>query len=178
MRKSKSSSPTTVVIGMFYGLPKGRVWRSIGGGPEGVYGYDQYGKSVAFSQAECEAMLKEGKIVPLDHVRDFPSAEDPRLPYVFDLHWDAKTVQALRREMAYDAKQAAAMLECLREHVPKDQADLSGKTIPWAKVAAFFRAENDKAYEQYVRVWGTPQKSVFKNPHHRADAYDEDGLGY
>ena len=124
MRKSKSSSPTTVVIGMFYGLPKGRVWRSIGGGPEGVYGYDQYGKSVAFSQAECEAMLKEGKIVPLDHVRDFPSAEDPRLPYVFDLYWDAKTVQALRREMAYDAKQAEATLECLREYVPKDQADL------------------------------------------------------
>ena len=98
--------------------------------------------------ANNETMLQKGKIDSMDHVRDFPSAEDPRLPYVFDLHWDAKTVQASRREMAYDAKQAAAMLECLREHVPKDQADLSGKTIPWAKVAAFFRAENDKAYEQ------------------------------
>ena len=174
---SKSSVPS-LVIGMFYGLPKGRVWRPIGGGPDGAYGYDQHGKQVAFSNAECTTLLREGKAVPLSRVRDFPSAEDPRLPYVFDLHWDAKTVQALRREMAYDAKQAAAMLECLREHVPKDQADLSGKTIPWAKVAAFFRAENDKAYEQYVRVWGTPQKSVSKNPHHRADAYDADGLGY
>ena len=103
MRKSKSSSPTTVVIGMFYGLPKGRVWRSIGGGPEGVYGYDQYGKSVAFSQAECEAMLKEGKIVPLDHVRDFPSAEDPRLPYVFD------SVAHMRR--ALDGGLADAVLD-------------------------------------------------------------------
>ena len=164
---------------MFYGLPKGRVWRPIGGGPDGAYGYDQHGKQVAFSNAECAKLLREGKAIPLSHVRDFPAAPDPRLPYVFDLHWDAKTVHDLRREMAHDTRQAAAMLECLREHVPKDHADLSGDTIPWGEVAAYFRTENDKMYTAYATTWGVPQKSTVSTERRaRIGTYYEGGPGY
>lgn len=36
----------------------------------------------------------------LTDLRDFPSARDPRLPYVFDLFWDIKYLSELKRELA------------------------------------------------------------------------------
>lgn len=160
-------------------MANGRVWRPCGSGPDGVYGYDQYGKTVAFGLTEADTLVRKGKAIPLEKVRDYPAAEDPRLPYVFDLHWDAKTVNALRREMAYDVSQASAMLECLRQHVPASVVDLSGDSIAWSDIATYFRNENDRMYEHYLETWGKPKPSTQRSAQrNRVGSYYEGGPRY
>jgi hypothetical protein len=88
---AKKRTLTEVVIGTFYQRstdPMDIVY-TVGGGPNNIYGYDA--KQVSFN-ATPEKVMTWTQLA----VNDFPHSSDPRLPYVYDLHWDIKRISQLR----------------------------------------------------------------------------------
>ena len=88
---AKQRASTEVVIGSFYQRsadPMDVVY-TVGGGRGNIHGYDA--KLESFSTTN-EEVLTWTQLA----VNDFPNSSDPRLPYVYDLHWDIKRVSQLR----------------------------------------------------------------------------------
>lgn len=78
-----------VVGGLYYMTTEGREAYVLGGGQgRVVYKYSDGGEHLETT----EEVVKEW--TPLDLV-EFTGSEDHTLPYVFDLHWDCKTVQGM-----------------------------------------------------------------------------------
>lgn len=117
-----------VVIGAFYELPDGRIART--------YGWSGADRMVSyyFDTDEPAGSIFEGDMANWKHRRDlndFPNARDPRLPYVFDLHWDLKHISELEntlRSGAHDDIDEIRMMAA--EHgLPVDDALLATTTI-------------------------------------------------
>lgn len=85
-----SDDPTGhgIVIGAFYEMPDGTVART--------HGWDGTRRTVAYALDDgagarsAAAAEVEGSWRRRPDLSDFPNARDPRLPFVFDLRWDAK----------------------------------------------------------------------------------------
>jgi len=83
----------TVIIGGFYRMTDGRIICTYGGGSDFVRWYTngprESGQSTRDEMDEWEY---------LEGMQDFPDAEDPRLPYDFDLWWDVHTLSQFLSE--------------------------------------------------------------------------------
>lgn len=90
----QTQTDADIVIGTFYKIPSGEVVYT--------YGWDGRKKEVHYRTEDGpgrNATEKEVATWERLHIRDFPNAKDPRLPYVFDLLWDIKYMSQLRREL-------------------------------------------------------------------------------
>lgn len=148
-KKTKNTSTSNEpIIGMFYQTPAGKIIYTYMGGPEGIGAYEEGKSPRQYSYAEMANMK------PLPKIRDFPNAQDPRLPYVYDLHWDIKRVSELKRAIEEDTE----VLDVLRTHVPKNVADLSGNPnhFPWKAIAQYFREQN---LQEFIKLYGNPPES-------------------
>jgi hypothetical protein len=106
-----SGDPATrrIVIGAYYEMPDGTVART--------HGWDGAARTVAYALDDdagprtAAAADVEGSWRRRPDLSDFPDARDPSLPFVFDLHWDAKRRSDLVALLAGDAAEevAAAM---------------------------------------------------------------------
>lgn len=85
-----------ICIGTYYELPDGRIVRTYAwDGRKRTVSYyfdDDSGTHVAMADDVANWKLR-------NDLGDFPNARDPRLPYVFDLFWNIKTVSHLKREI-------------------------------------------------------------------------------
>lgn len=89
-----TDSKVNVVIGAFYELPGGRIARTYGwSGSTRMVAYyfdtDEPRGSISVDDMADWILRKD--------LFDFTDARDPRLPYVFDLHWDIKHMSELER---------------------------------------------------------------------------------
>lgn len=132
-KKTNSLSPAPdIIVGAFYqrsGKPLDVV-RTTGAGPGGIHGYDAKGK--AFNTT-AEGMRNW----TLLRANDFPNSSDPRLPYVYDLHWDVKYVSQLEHIEVRDKAAVESLL--VREfgvQAPFENTDALAKVV---------RARNDIA---------------------------------
>lgn len=94
-----------VVVGAFYqrsSNPMDVVYSTMGTDNH-IHGHDARGKPF---DATDQEVLKWTQLA----VNDFPNSRDPRLAYVFDLHWDVKRVSQLRFIDAGDKKEIEALL--------------------------------------------------------------------
>ena len=85
-------------IGILYELPDGRIARTTGWSGRTslvTYHFDDDQPSRLVSDSEFQ------KWQPRFDLADFPNARNPRLPYVFDLHWDIKHASELRDALAH-----------------------------------------------------------------------------
>lgn len=124
--------PPEIVVGAFYRRsPKPLdVVRTTGGGPGRIQGYDAKGKPF---ETTPEGM----RHWTLLRANDFPHSPDPRLPYVFDLHWDVKYVSQLQHIEVRDKAAVESLL--VREfgvQAPFENTDELAKVV---------RARNDIA---------------------------------
>lgn len=76
----------TVVIGGFYRRRDGSIVLTHGGNKDHVYWRTDNEKSGTATREEMDTWEY------LPELRDFPNAEDPGLPYEFDLYWDCHTL--------------------------------------------------------------------------------------
>lgn len=99
------SPPPDIVVGAFYQRSSKPldVVRTTGAGPGGIHGYDAKGK--AFNTT-AEGMRNW----TLLRANDFPHSPDPRLPYVYDLHWDVKYVSQLEHIEVRDKAAVESLL--------------------------------------------------------------------
>lgn len=84
-------------IGILYELPDGRIARTTGWSGRTslvTYHFDDGKPSRLVPDHEFQTWKPRGDL------SDFPDARDPRLPYVFDLHWDIKHASELRDALA------------------------------------------------------------------------------
>ena len=90
-KSERLPAPPDIVVGAFYQRSSKPldVVRTTGAGPGGIHGYDAKGR--AFNTT-AEGMRNW----TLLRANDFPHSPDPRLPYVYDLHWDVKYVSQLQ----------------------------------------------------------------------------------
>jgi hypothetical protein len=92
-KATKAPSQNTISLGIHYEMPNGKI----------AYVYGFCGGFVSYYLDG----YREGKISvdefkqwkPREDLYDFPNAEDPRLPYAFDLYFDIKHVSDLLREL-------------------------------------------------------------------------------
>lgn len=61
-----------------------------------VSGYDKHGNTYHLTLSELQERYTQKK------QWDFTDPVDPRLPYVFDLYYDVKTVSALKQHIEYE----------------------------------------------------------------------------
>lgn len=134
---AKTRKHTEVVIGAFYQRTKDPrdVVYAVGGSTIRVRGYDVNGKLFDSSHEEVMQWTMLA-------VNDFPNSPDPRLVYVFDLHWDIKRVSQLRI-VDSDAK---AEIEALLVQAYGIQKPFSNMT----KLAEAVRHYNDVKNEYVV----------------------------
>ena len=100
---SISIGNSDVVAGIFYRKPDGTIVSTYGIGPEGISwreeDHDKHG---------CAPYAEVATWVPMRHLRDFPEAQDPMLPYEFDLYWDCHTLGQFLSEYRGDRKVMAS----------------------------------------------------------------------
>lgn len=113
-----------------------------GGRDSVVIGYDAKDKTFTVPN---EHVLKW----TLLNVNDFPHSKNPRLPYVFDLHWDVKRVSQLQYAKSDEIE---PIQQALREHFGNSASinDLEG-------LATIVRAHNDLR-NGYVHKKDSPYK--------------------
>lgn len=90
-KSERLPAPPDIVVGAFYQRSSKPldVVRTTGAGPGGIHGYDAKGRTF---NTTAEGMRNW----TLLRANDFPHSPDPRLPYVYDLHWDVKYVSQLQ----------------------------------------------------------------------------------
>lgn len=93
---TEGTTRATLVIGLFYELPDGRIaltsgWTSATGTVS--YAFDD---EVGLRSIH-ESLISDWK--PRRDLSDFPNARDPRLPRDFDLYYDIKWLSQLRAEL-------------------------------------------------------------------------------
>ena len=90
-KSERLPAPPDIVVGAFYQRSSKPldVVRTTGAGPGGIHGYDAKGRTF---NTTAEGM----RHWTLLRANDFPHSPDPRLPYVYDLHWDVKYVSQLQ----------------------------------------------------------------------------------
>jgi len=88
-------------IGIYYELPDGRIVYTYGFNDTeqtiGYYfdGYSGHIKNRTASYSDWQTWVAR------DDLKDFPNAIDPRVPYVFDLHWDIKYLSQIKEALKY-----------------------------------------------------------------------------
>lgn len=94
-----------IVIGVFYQRSNDPmdIVRSNAGDQQFLYGFDAHHKPF---QANKETVASWTQLC----VSDFPNSSDPKLPYVFDLHWDIKRISNLEWVPSGERKEVAALL--------------------------------------------------------------------
>lgn len=109
MSEDSKESP---IIGLHYELPDGRIARTYGWGglKRTVFYYfdDAHGGRTASEDEWTTWVLR-------DDLRDFPNAKDPRLPYSFDLVYDAKYRSQLV-QIFKEGKEDDTLIEMMAEH--------------------------------------------------------------
>lgn len=102
---AKTRKHTDVVVGAFYQRTENPldVVYSVGGSNTRIYGYNGHGETF---EAKPEEVMQWTMLA----VNDFPNSKDPRLAYVFDLHWDVKRVSELRSVDDEDKNEMAVLL--------------------------------------------------------------------
>ena len=131
-KSERLPAPPDIVVGAFYQRSSKPldVVRTTGAGPGGIHGYDAKGR--AFNTT-AEGMRNW----TLLRANDFPHSPDPRLPYVYDLHWDVKYVSQLQHIEVGDKAAVESLL--VREfgvQAPFENTDALAKVV---------RARNDIA---------------------------------
>ncbi len=98
-------TPPEIIVGAFYRRSHKPldVVRTTGGGPGRIHGYDAKGKPFETTPEGMRSWT-------LLRANDFPHSPDPRLPYVFDLHWDVKYVSQLQHIEVRDKAAVESLL--------------------------------------------------------------------
>lgn len=125
-------APPEIIVGAFYRRSQKPldVVRTTGGSPGRIHGYDAKGKPFETTPEGMRSWT-------LLRANDFPHSPDPRLPYVFDLHWDVKYVSQLQHIAMRDKAAVESLL--VREfgvQAPFENTDALAKEV---------RARNDVA---------------------------------
>lgn len=99
------SKTQDVVIGAFYqrSADPMDVVRSNAGDTNHLYGFDAHRNAFTATNEEVKKWTQLA-------VNDFPNSPEPRLPYVFDLHWDLKYIDQLEWTPVREQKEVAALL--------------------------------------------------------------------
>jgi hypothetical protein len=85
------------ICGAYYKVPDGRVCHVV------QCGYGKVGYYFDDDNGFLECPVEETKDWEYQKIRDFPNANDPRLPYEFDLLWDIKYTSQLKAILAGEA---------------------------------------------------------------------------
>lgn len=131
-KKKKLSAKPVATIGVFYqrSSDPNDVVYTTGGQLDTLYGYNARMK--AFS-AKAFQVLTWKRL----NVNDFPNSPDPRLPAVFDLHWDVKHISQLQ----YASRDERIEIEVyLKEHFGR-----SASIDQLEELTRIVRAYNDTA---------------------------------
>lgn len=108
-------------VGIFYELPDGRIAKT--------NGFNEPNKTISFyfdDDNGCHTInIDEWQTwKPREDLKDFPNARDPRVPYVFDLHWDLKYISQVRKVLAGtwwdEIQDIDFFLEVVAEHFPEE----------------------------------------------------------
>lgn len=99
-----------VVIGAFYRTSSGEIVKTWRGFDDQVGCYKDDG-SPSFYVTVAEMANWERL-----HIRDFPNARDPLLPYSFDLFWDIKHMSELKRALLEDHDDLEEIEEMMATH--------------------------------------------------------------